>query len=104
MRRLSAVLITLLMAFSLAGCDFGIQGDVKNISSQGSGHEITMDEAVEIALNQVKGAKAEEVDSIKEGEEDGFMVYQGRIVHNRCTYTFRIDSGSGNIISWMVVK
>ena len=68
-------------------------------ASQTSG-EITMEQAVQLVLERVPGATAEQV-RIEEDYDDGRKTYEGEVYYNRAEYEFEITS-NGNFIEWSV--
>lgn len=61
---------------------------------------ITADEAKEIALAQVPGAAAGDIQKFKTDYDDGRTEYEGTILYNGMEYEFEIDGYSGAIRSW----
>ena len=68
-------------------------------ASQTSG-EITMEQAVQLVLERVPGATAEQV-RIEEDYDDGRKTYEGEVYYNQAEYEFEITS-NGNFIEWSV--
>ena len=68
-------------------------------ASQASG-EITMEQAVQLVLERVPGATAEQV-RIEEDYDDGRRIYEGEVYYNQAEYEFEITS-NGNFIEWSV--
>lgn len=68
-------------------------------ASQTSG-EITMEQAVQLVLERVPGATAEQV-RIEEDYDDGRRTYEGEVYYNQAEYEFEITS-NGNFIEWSV--
>lgn len=60
--------------------------------------EITKDQAVQIALNQVKGAGTSDVIRSDKTVSDGNVVYDITIVHDGSEYDFEISASDGRII------
>lgn len=74
--------------------DFNNKGN-----SPDTGKEITKEEAKQIALKKVPGAKQIK---IKRDLEDGKAVYEGEIHHNSNEYEFEIDASTGKILKWEI--
>ena len=68
-------------------------------ASQTSG-EITMEQAVQLVLERVPGATAEQV-RIEEDYDDGRRTYEGEVYYNQAEYEFEITS-NGNFSEWSV--
>lgn len=68
-------------------------------ASQTSG-EITIEQAVQLVLERVPGATAEQV-RIEEDYDDGRKTYEGEVYYNQAEYEFEITS-NGNFIEWSV--
>lgn len=60
---------------------------------------ITIEEAKEIALKKVPGAKESNI-RIKLDRDDGKTVYEGKIIYNETEYEFEIDASDGRILEW----
>ena len=68
-------------------------------ASQTSG-EITIEQAVQLVLERIPGATAEQV-RIEEDYDDGRKTYEGEVYYNQAEYEFEITS-NGNFIEWSV--
>lgn len=68
-------------------------------SGSSSGAAISQDEAVQIALERVPGAMAQDV-RIELDRDDGRYKYEGEIIYNNTEYDFEIDANSGTILEW----
>lgn len=68
-------------------------------ASQTSG-EITIEQAVQLVLERIPGATAEQV-RIEEDYDDGRRTYEGEVYYNQAEYEFEITS-NGNFIEWSV--
>ena len=68
-------------------------------SGSSSGAAISQDEAVQIALERVPGATAQDV-RIELDRDDGRYKYEGDIIYERVEYDFEIDANSGDILEW----
>ena len=62
--------------------------------------EITIEQAVQLVLERVPGATAEQV-RIEEDYDDGRKTYEGEVYYNQAEYEFEITS-NGNFIEWSV--
>ena len=61
---------------------------------------MTIPEAVQLVLERVPGATAEQV-RIEEDYDDGRRTYEGEVYYNQAEYEFEITS-NGNFIEWSV--
>ena len=61
--------------------------------------QISEEDAMEIALDMVKGAEEKDVRMNKE-RDDERDIYEGKIVYEQMKYEFEIDVVSGDILSW----
>lgn len=77
----------------------GNQGQGNTGSGSFSGAAISQDEAVQIALQRVSGATAQDV-RIELDRDDGRYKYEGEIIYNNTEYDFEIDANSGTILEW----
>ena len=68
-------------------------------SGSPSGVAVSQDEAVQIALDRVSGATAQDV-RIELDRDDGRYKYEGEIIYNNMEYDFEIDANSGTILEW----
>ena len=68
-------------------------------SGSSSGVAVSQDEAVQIALDRVSGATAQDV-RIELDRDDGRYKYEGEIIYNNMGYDFEIDANSGTILEW----
>lgn len=69
-------------------------------SSTGEGaSNISKDEATQIALDRVKGAKASDV-RIHSEWDDGREIYEGSVIYKGKEYDFEIDASNGEILEW----
>ena len=68
-------------------------------SGSSSGVAVSQDEAVQIALDRVSGATAQDV-RIELDRDDGRSKYEGEIIYNNMEYDFEIDANSGTILEW----
>ena len=91
---------------SIRNYDFEIENDFYHHNdrhhggnSQGSSSGITEDEAKRIALAQVHGADSSHI-RLETDYDDGFLIYEGKIVYNEMEYEFEIDAATGTILEW----
>lgn len=68
-------------------------------SPDASGTDISQEEAIKIALKEVKGAKESDI-HIHKDRDDGRDVYEGSILYNEMEYEFEIDASDGKILEW----
>ncbi len=59
---------------------------------------ITIDEAINIALSRVPGATRNHLLHIEKDSDDGRISYEGEIYYNGVEYEFKIDASNGNIL------
>ena len=71
----------------------------RNSGQSSSGTQLSMEEAMQIALARVPGATAQDV-SIELDRDDGWVIYEGDILYNRMEYEFEIDAETGNVLKW----
>ena len=64
-----------------------------------SGAQVSMEEAMQIALARVPGATEQDV-SIELERDDGWLIYEGDILYNRMEYEFEIDAETGTVLKW----
>ena len=64
-----------------------------------SGAQISLEEAMQIALDRVPGATEQNI-SIELERDDGWLIYEGDILYNRMEYEFEIDAQSGTMLKW----
>ncbi|MBC5689297.1 PepSY domain-containing protein [Mediterraneibacter sp. NSJ-55] len=60
---------------------------------------ISMEEAMQIALERVPGATARDV-KIELDFDDGQYKYEGDIIHEQREYDFEIDANTGTVLEW----
>lgn len=65
----------------------------------GSGSEITLSQARDLALSKVDGATGNNI-HIEEEWDDGMHLYEGEIYYNNTKYEFEIDASSGSFLKW----
>lgn len=71
-------------------------------STQGQGSATkTEDEVRSIALAKVPGAKASDC-SLWLEQDDGRLIYEGKIIYDLMEYEFEIDAYSGTVLAWDV--
>lgn len=75
----------------------GNQGNTNSGSAPGVA--LNADEAIQIALNRVPGATAQDV-RIELDRDDGRYKYEGEIIYNNIEYDFEIDANTGTILEW----
>ena len=68
-------------------------------SSGGADVAVSMDEAMQIALERVPGAAEQDV-RIELDRDDGRFKYEGDIIFEQREYDFEIDANSGEILEW----
>lgn len=60
---------------------------------------ITEQAAIEIVLSQAEGAEEDDL-YLETDHDDGFLLYEGKLIYNNVEYEFEIDAESGEIIEW----
>lgn len=61
--------------------------------------DLTVEEAIQIALDRVPGATAQDI-VIELERDDGQYKYEGNIIHEQIEYDFEIDANTGTILEW----
>jgi uncharacterized membrane protein YkoI len=86
---------------TIVGRDYDIEDDFANTSSAVSvpGNVISRDEAVQIILQRVPGASAQNV-RIELDEDDGWLIYEGELYYNHVEYEFELNAATGEILEW----
>lgn len=77
----------------------GQAGNRNNAGGSASGPALSQEEAVQIALDRVEGATAQDV-RIELERDDGRCKYEGEIIYNFTEYDFEIDANTGTILEW----
>lgn len=67
-----------------------------------SDSKITAEKAKQIALDQVPGAKEQDIREFEVDHDDGRLEYEGKIYYDHKEYEFEIDGYSGAIRNWEV--
>lgn len=67
-----------------------------------NGKSISEEEAKQIALAQVPGATAQDIQHFKKDSKNGHLQYEGKIYYDKKEYEFEIDGYNGAIIEWDV--
>lgn len=65
-----------------------------------TGDTITMEQAIQLVLDRIPGATANDV-RIEEDHDDGRVIYEGEVLYNQAEYEFEITT-NGNFIEWSV--
>ena len=87
------------------GADNGQTSDGAQTSSGGentaggSGEMLSIEEALDIALERVPGATDKNI-SIELDRDDGWYIYEGDIHYDGMEYEFEIDANTGSILKW----
>ena len=86
---------------TIVGRDYDIEDDFANTSSAVSvpGNVISRDEAVQIILQRVPGASAQNV-RIELDEDDGWLIYEGELYYSHVEYEFELNAETGEILEW----
>ncbi len=66
----------------------------------GSSSTITAEQAQQLALAQVPGATQSDMWEFEIDDDDGILLYEGKIIYNNMEYEFEIDAYSGFIREW----
>lgn len=74
--------------------------ETEGAASSSGGSMITEEKAKELALAQVPGAVAGDIQKFKLDYDDGRAEYEGTIIYNGMEYEFEIDAYSGAFRSW----
>ena len=75
--------------------DYDIEDDFANTSAGA----ISRDDAIQIVLEMVPGASAQNV-KIELDEDDGRVRYEGEIYYNNVEYEFELNAETGEILEW----
>lgn len=70
------------------------------IPQQGNTNTITAEQAQQLALDQVPGAAATDIQKFETDYDDGALRYKGKILYDGMEYEFEIDAYSGLIHEW----
>ena len=70
-----------------------------SVHQSGSGNEISLARAKQLALAKVEGATESDI-FIEEEWDDGMHLYEGEIYHDNVKYEFEIAAGSGSFLKW----
>lgn len=82
------------------GNQYGSQGGHhSNGANAGANVAVSQDQAIQIALDRVEGATAQDI-RIEFDQDDGRCKYEGEIIYNNTEYEFEIDANSGTILEW----
>lgn len=73
--------------------------DAEHYSQPGS-NIITAEQAQQLALAQVPGAAESDIRKFEIDDDDGNLLYEGKIIYNGMEYEFEIDAYSGFIREW----
>ncbi len=68
--------------------------------SQPGSNIITAEQAQQLALAQVPGAAESDVRKFEIDDDDGILLYEGKIIYNGMEYEFEIDAYSGFSREW----
>ena len=63
---------------------------------------ISEDEVKEIIIKRITGSKKENIIRLKLDDDDGKIIYEGRMVYQNTEYNFKLDALTGEVISWEV--
>ena len=101
------VLIALICVLMLAIASFsacGIIGrggaDASKKENHNTGKIISDTQAMDIVLERVPGASAEDFKRFEKELDDGHWIYEGEIVYKGIEYEFEIEACNGNILEW----
>ncbi len=75
--------------------------NISNNKNNNSNSIISRKKAINIVLDQVKGASESDV-RIHLDSDDGRQTYEGSVVFQEKEYDFEIDASTGNILEWEV--
>ncbi|MEE3362791.1 MAG: PepSY domain-containing protein [Anaerovoracaceae bacterium] len=64
--------------------------------------KISRNEAVQIVLGRVDGAKESDIRELDTDHDDGQLVYEGELRYGGYEYEFEIDGETGEIIQWKI--
>lgn len=63
-------------------------------------HELSREQAINIALKRVPGATMRDVYEVEKDQQDDRPVWEGEIHKNGREYEFTVDAISGRIVEW----
>ena len=63
---------------------------------------ISEDEVKEIIIKRITGSKKENIIRLKLDDDDGKIIYEGRMVYQNTEYNFKLDALTGDVIRWEV--
>ena len=75
------------------------QNGTGNTAQNSSNVALSMEEAIQIALERVPGATDRDV-RIELDFDDGQYKYEGDIIHEQREYDFEIDANTGTVLEW----
>lgn len=74
--------------------------DAEYYSPPGGSSAITAEQARQTALAQVPGAAESDIRKFEVDDDDGILLYEGKIIYDGMEYEFEIDAYSGFIREW----
>ena len=63
---------------------------------------ISEDEVKEIIIKRITGSKKENIIRLKLNDDDGEIIYEGRMIYQNTEYNFKLDALTGDVIRWEV--
>lgn len=63
---------------------------------------INEDEVKEIITKRITGSKKEDIIRLKLNDDDGEIIYEGRMIYQNTEYNFKLDALTGDVIRWEV--
>lgn len=79
--------------------DYDIENDFDYTQNLDTANYISKEEAIQIVLDRVKGATANQV-IIELDEENGYLIYEGEVHYNNREYEFELNASDGKILEW----
>lgn len=85
---------------ALTGAVISFDYDAEYYSPSDGSSAITAEQARQAALARVPGAAENDIRKFKIDDDDGLLLYEGKIIYNGMEYEFEIDAYSGFVREW----
>ncbi len=60
------------------------------------------EKAKEIVLKRITGSKKEDITKFRLDDDNGNVIYEGKMIYQNTEYTFKLDALTGEVLSWRV--
>ena len=60
------------------------------------------EKAKEIVLKRITGSKKEDITKFRLDDDNGNVIYVGKMIYQNTEYTFKLDALTGEVLSWRV--